>query len=332
MKNTKIRILITGGSGFIGTNLIEYLESLNKYDLINLDFNKPLNKNHEIYWKNIDILDSTILDSIFSTFQPEWVIHLAAKTETDDFYNLDDYKVNTDGTKNLIQSIQKSISVKHFILTSTQFVHQYHGMPKNDEDFAPHTIYGESKIMSEKILRNSNLGCIWTIIRPTNIWGPWHKRYPQEFWKVLKSGKYFHPGKNKVMRCYGYVGNVVFQIHKILISDKQLIDKQVFYVGDNPINLYDWVNSFSISLNKKSVRVVNRNFVKLLAAFGSFLAFFKIKFPITLSRYKSMTEANDSIPIKKTFEILGDPPYNLKEGVECTTKWLKNNVSYFQDN
>lgn len=69
--------------------------------------------------------------------------------------------------------IESSPSVKHLIITSTQYVYRP-GMdlPKNDADYNPHTKYGESKVINEKDIRTSNIKYSWTIIRPTNIWGP----------------------------------------------------------------------------------------------------------------------------------------------------------------
>ena len=55
-KNSKI--LITGGSGFIGTNVIEYLSSKN-IKLLNIDINEPKIKNHFEFWREVDILDYT---------------------------------------------------------------------------------------------------------------------------------------------------------------------------------------------------------------------------------------------------------------------------------
>jgi nucleoside-diphosphate-sugar epimerase len=174
----------------------------------------------------------------------------------------------------------------------------------------------------EKMLRNFGLQCAWVIIRPTNIWGPWHIRYPHEFWKVLSKGLYFHPGKQPVIRSYGYVGNVVYQIIEMLESAEEKIDKQVFYVGDEPIDIYHWVNGFSLKQIGKKVRVMPRFFVKLLAITGDILALFHIRFPLTSSRYKSMTSSN-SAPMEKTIKAFGTPPYSLDQGIDETVEWLK---------
>lgn len=316
----KMRILITGGSGFIGTYLVNSLLKEN-VNVLNIDIKEPQVPGHENFWRACDILDNTLLQKIFTDYKPTHVIHLAARTDTDSDI-LKDYDVNITGTKNLLESIKSTLSVKQVIITSTQFVNQYHGSPKHDEDFAPHTVYGESKVLTEQLTRNADLKCVWTIIRPTNIWGPRHPRYVKEFWQVLKRGRYIHPNGGKpVIRSYGYVGNIVYQIIKILTSESEKINGQVFYVGDQPIDLYDYVNEFSKKLTGKKVKVIPKFFIKIIALNGDLLKLVGIKFPITSSRFVSMTTSN-SAPMDKTFEVLGSPPYSLNEGVKETTEWL----------
>lgn len=318
-----MKILITGGSGFIGTNLTLTLKEKG-VQFLNLDRVPPKIKDLEEFWVKCDILDFEKLKAEFNSFLPHQVIHLAAETDTDPVKSLKDYLVNTDGSKNIVDLVVSVGSVERFVLTSTQFVNQSALGPAHDEDYAPHTIYGESKIISEKYLRNTEPSACWTIVRPTNIWGPWHLRYPFEFWKILAEGKYFHPGRKKVIRSYGYVGNVVDQILKILESPKELVHKKVYYVGDRPIDLYDWVNGFSIGQTGRRVRVMPRFLVYFLAVLGDILQILNIKFPITISRYKSMTTDNPA-NMKKTFDELGAAKYSLPEGIQETISWMKIN-------
>lgn len=313
-----MKILISGGSGFIGTNLIEFL----KYQEIkNIDIKAPKNLEQNKFWVECDILDKAKLLKIFTDFKPEYVIHLAARADVDG-KTLDDYKANIEGTENFLEAIKSCDTIKRIVITSTQFVNQYNGTPKHDEDFAPHTIYGESKVLTEKLTRNACLQCCWTIIRPTNIWGPWHWRYPHEFWKVISQGRYFHPINQEVMRSYGYVGNVCWQIMKIIEKDEDLVNRQVFYVGDYSINILNWVNEFSKFQIGKNVRQIDFKYLKVIAIIGDILGNFNVKFPLTSSRLKSMTTSNVA-PMKKTYQILGYPPYNLNEAVKETIDWLK---------
>ena len=318
-----MKILITGGSGFIGSYLVDELLKFKTYEIINMDVSKPVVEYQIPCWRFVNILDKKAVLGIFAQFQPNYVIHLAARTDTDPNSKLEDYLSNTDGTKNVLEAIGGCTSIQRVIIASTQFVHQRSGIPKNDEDFAPHTIYGESKVITEKLTRQANLHCCWTIIRPTNIWGPRHPRYINEFWRILKLGRYVHPGKQPVIRSYGFVGNVVDQIIQILLKEPGKVNGQVLYVGEDAINLYDWVNGFSLALRGRKVLTVPRFFVKCLALVGDVLSILKLKFPITSSRYKSMTEHNP-VPMEKTFNILGKPKYSLQQGIDETADWLKN--------
>jgi GlcNAc-P-P-Und epimerase len=318
-----MKILVTGGSGFIGTNLTETLHR-SGIQFINVDIAAPKNPSLKSQWRKCDIMNYPALQENMQAFQPTAVVHLAAETDTDPFKTLDDYKVNTEGSQNVLNAIRSCPSVERVIFTSTQFVNQRDMPPRDDEDYHPHTVYGESKIMAEQALRNADLKCAWTIIRPTNIWGPWHLRYPYEFWKVLAENKYVHPGKKKVIRSYGYVGNVVHQIMRILQLSPEKVDKKVFYVGDRAIDLYEWVNLFSLKQTGKKVRIMPRFVVWSLALLGDILRTFKIKFPITMSRYRSMTTDNPAY-MEKTFEELGESPYTLEQGVDETVHWMKAN-------
>ena len=314
------KFLIIGGSGFIGTNLIDDL--LNKgCNLLNIDIASPNKSDHINFWRCVDILNYEALSLIINDYKPNFIIHLAARTDTTG-NSLDDYEDNIIGTRNLISIIKNCSFIERFILTSTQFVNQYNGRPLSDTDYSPHTFYGQSKVINEIDLRAAKLECVWTIIRPTNIWGPFHPRYPFEFWKILSQKLYFHPNKKNIFRSYGYVKNVTFQIQRIFEANSKLINKNTFYVGDHPIDQYLWVNSFSQLLIGSPVKIIPKSALYLLALFGSTLRLLKVQFPITLSRYKSMTTSND-ISMNKTYEILGIPPYTLLEGVSETVEWLK---------
>ena len=62
----------------------------------------------------------------------------------------------------------------HQLITSSQLVCRPGYVPKNYEDYAPHTLYGQSKVQTELITRAwKGAPCPWTLIRPTSIWGPW---------------------------------------------------------------------------------------------------------------------------------------------------------------
>ena len=318
-KLSETRVLCTGASGFIGTNLIDFLLEKN-VEVLNVDKKPPKKQEHEKYWENCNILEYSKLEGIFKKFRPTHIVHLAARTDILGI-TLEDYSDNTIGTKNVLNAIKATDSISRVVITSTQFVHKPGHLPVSDIDFEPINIYGQSKVIAEQLTREAELKCIWTIIRPTNIWGAWHPRYPYEFWSILKKGLYFHPGRQKVIRCYGYVGNVVHQINKILEASPEVVNGKVFYVGDLPINLLDWTNGFSKAITGKNARVIPQWMVRIMAFGGDLLSKVGIKFPITTSRYLSMT-TDYPTPMLPTIETFGEPPYSLDQGIQATVQWL----------
>ena len=147
--NNKMKILVTGGSGFIGTNYLEYLIQNGKDDFINIDFQAPRNVEHNKYWKNCNILDKRKFKKITKEFSPTHVVHLAAKTGLSN--NINDYKTNTEGVEILMDILEEISSVKHVIFTSSLLVCEPGYFPKHDTDYRPYTVYGKSKMMMEQI-------------------------------------------------------------------------------------------------------------------------------------------------------------------------------------
>jgi len=318
-----VDVLVTGGSGFIGTRLIDHLME-DDCSIVNVDIAPPNKPEHHSFWNDCDILDTEELHGIFDEAHPKHVVHLAAEADTDSD-DLEDYLTNTEGTRNVLEAIQGTPSVERVVITSSQFVHYRAAKsPSSDTDFDPHTAYGESKAISERLTRQAELDAIWTIVRPTNVWGPWHPRYPHEFWRVLREGRYVHPGREPVMRGYGYVGNVVWQIEQLLDAPRDAAHGKVYYLGDRPIDLLDYVNGFSHAITDSEVRVVPRWTVRWLAYAGDILKAFGLNAPIHSSRFRSMTE-DDALPaqMERTMDVLGEPPYSLEEGIEETTRWLE---------
>jgi nucleoside-diphosphate-sugar epimerase len=316
-------IVVTGGSGFIGTHLVDVLERHPDLRIINLDLTPPRKESHRSYWVKCDIMQPLELRRTFADLRPTFVAHLAAKTDMDG-KTVDDYAVNSVGTENIVDAISSSASVQRAIFVSTQFVVGPGPLPKHDLDFRAHTIYGKSKVLAELAVHNSSLECTWTIVRPTNVWGSWHPRYPREFWRVLQTGMYLHPGSKPVTRSYGYVGNVVNQIAAMFESPERAVHRKVFYVGDPPIRLLDWVNAFSIQLTGRNARVIPQSALRLLAWTGDCFVALGVKFPIFSSRLRSMTE-DYLTPMEPTFALLGPPMTSLEDGVRETVEWLRTN-------
>lgn len=319
-----MKILITGGSGFIGTNAIAAFAPLG-WEILNYSLHAPLNSEQQSFWRRGDILDPSATSEAFREFQPDLVLHLAARAECDENTTVESgYSVNTQGTQNVLDSIRETPSVARSIITSTQFVCGPGRLPTSDTEYFPATVYGESKAISEDLTRAAKLPSCWTIIRPTNVWGPWHMRYRREFWRVLERGLYVHPGRERVMRSYAYVGNVIHQIKKIFAAPRGQVDGKTIYVGDRPINLLDWTEGFSRSLINRKVRIVPRALLRLLALAGDLPSRLTGQpFLINSSRFRSMITPYDT-PMEPVFKMFGENPYSLEEGIVETVKWLRS--------
>lgn len=86
-----MRILITGASGFIGTNYLDYCLARGD-EVVNIDIKLPAKRGHEQYFKQCDIMDYNLLEKIFCDFRPSHVVHLAAKTDAHFISDLADFK------------------------------------------------------------------------------------------------------------------------------------------------------------------------------------------------------------------------------------------------
>jgi nucleoside-diphosphate-sugar epimerase len=189
-----MKILFTGDSGSIGTHVVHRLLARG-HQVLNLSTQPPHESAHKEFWQKTDMLDASAVRAAFQFFSPELVLHLAARTEMDEKTTAETgFRANTEGTHNILAAVQSTPSIRRAVICSSQFVCGPRRLPEHDEDYFPATIYGQSKVITEQETRRANLACEWVIVRPTNIWGPWHPRYPQEFWRIAAKGLYVHPG------------------------------------------------------------------------------------------------------------------------------------------
>ena len=320
-----MRLLITGGSGFIGTNLVEWALREGAA-VLNLDWNPPLKTDQRPHWREWNIMDAGATAAHLREFAPTHVVHLAARTDTDVQDDIDAYSQNHEGTRILLAAVKAQPSIERLIVTSTQFVCEAGYQPKDEVDFKPFTLYGETKRLCEVATREADLRCVWSIIRPTTIWGPWSLRYRDVLFKVMRKGLYFHPSRKKVVRSYGYVGNVVWQIGRILRAPRETVDRRVFYVGDPPMDLRLWVGAVSQGLVGRPVRYIPSWAVKGAALTGDLLKVLHLPFPITSGRYRSMT-SDYVTPMDATIDALGKAPYSVDQGVKAMVEWYDTEAS-----
>ena len=315
------KILITGGSGFIGTNLIEYLRGFNAFEILSLDIAKPKISSQQSLWRDIDIRNKVELGKAVLDFKPDYVIHLAARTDLNGAA-LNDYDANIGGVSNLLEALEGVPNLKRVIFTSSMYVCEPGYMPRDFEDYAPHTLYGESKVQTEKLVKAKNPRYEWCIIRPTSIWGPWFGEPYNKFFHIILNRMYFHMGSRACRKTYGYVDNAIYQIMALLNGDVEKMNGKVFYIGDyEAYDITAWANEIAGYAGIKIPRIPYFCF-KLAGWFGDFLKLFGIAFPMTSFRLHNMTTDNvhDLRPIQ---EIAPNLPVGRKEGTKKTLEWIK---------
>lgn len=318
-----MKIIVTGGSGFIGHNLVVYLLSKG-HQVLNIDIKSPPDRSYDGFWHKADLVDSEQYHTQFVQFSPDYVFHLAARTDLKGTH-ISEYEVNTQGVNDLLEVCAGSLSIKRVIIASSMLVCKAGYIPSDENDYAPDTVYGESKVITERIVKSSVLAPTdWVLVRPTSIWGPWFSVPYRTFFDILLAGKYFRIGEKSSTKTFGYIGNVVQQLEALMYADESVCSKKTFYLGDSPLNVDAWALEIAQIAGIKEPLRVPFILLKFAACIGDFLALFKINFPLTSFRLKNMTTNNviDTTPIQS---IISVPAITLQQGIRETLVWIKNN-------
>lgn len=317
-------MLVTGCCGFIGGQLMKALAS-DDYRSLGVDIRRP-RTGAMLAWSfaECDILDAEKLRSTVSAFEPEVVIHLAARTDIDG-ENIAAYAVNVEGTRNLVGAVAASGTVRRALFASSQLVCRVGYVPRSDTDYCPSNPYGESKVLSESIIREGMPKAItWCLLRPTTIWGEGMSRHYQRFLGHLQAGRYFHLSKGPLFKSYGYVGNTVYQIMKFMNADGAQIHDKTFYIADyEPLSLTAWVNELARELGAETPRTVPTAVARFLGFGGDILNRIGLKtFPLNSYRVRNiLTEY--IFNMAETERICGELPFTIEQGVSRTVGWFK---------
>ncbi|WP_372774350.1 NAD-dependent epimerase/dehydratase family protein [Mangrovibacterium sp.] len=316
------KILITGSSGFIGSNLSNYYITQGA-ELLNLDSKEPISSGSIKHWKKVDLTDLNKLSRVISEFQPDYILHFAARTDLDG-NTAEDYNANTLGTENLIKAAQGVKNLKRVIFTSSMLVCGPGHIPTHPLEYAPTTVYGESKVEMEKIIRRYTHHYSWAIVRPTSIWGPGFGVPYRNFFDMVINHSYFHIGDKAGTKTYGYIGNLMYQVDSILNAPTEEINEQVFYLGDyEPTNIKIWADEIAKQLHYK-IKTIPYPIIKCAAFAGDFFKRIGIAFPMSSFRLKNMTTDN-IVDLSNTQKIAPNLPFNKTEGIKQTLNWLKEN-------
>lgn len=312
--------VVTGGSGFIGTHLVEALRGAG-WAVTNFDIAAPRRGPESADWVQADLNRPEPIADLVGRLRPDALINLAAVATLDS--SGDALKVNVDGLRYILDAVRTASPETHIVHTSTQLVVEPGYDAKTDIDHAPYTAYGESKARSELVLHEEAGDLVWTTIRPTTIWGAYHPGFPSGIWKYLEKGFYLQPSGPAPLRSYGYVGNVAEQIIALLAAPRDRVQGRTFYVGDAPVPSSDWIDAFSLALRGTPARRVPIGALKALARIGDVAQKLHLPAPIESGRYYRMTTPYP-VPMGPTFEVLGHGSTNLEHGVEETVRWLRS--------
>ena len=176
-----MKILVTGGAGFIGKHLVKFL--LEKGYLVTI-FDNFSNSTKDSVLSLVDMSAKVIegditkpLDIINAVKDHDIVIHLAAKISVSESISnpLETFQVNVDGTRNVLESCEKN-RVKKLIISSSAAVYG-EGSPDvkltEESKTSPISPYGESKVKMEQMIREfaskHDINCV--VLRFFNIYG-----------------------------------------------------------------------------------------------------------------------------------------------------------------
>jgi len=317
------RILVTGGSGFIGTNLISEL-LLKGNDVLNIDVKPPQKLQQSQHWVAGDICDSAKLSGIVADYRPIAVVHLAARTDLQEKNNLSGYAVNYEGTQSLIAAMKPVTSIERVIFASTMLVTRPGYVPAHDDEYCPHTVYGLSKVTMEKQIRaNPEASYSWCIVRPTSVWGPWLGQHYQNFFRLISRGRYFTIRGFNPYRTLGFVGTIVAQLSALLAVERDQVDERLFYLGDpSPTRLGDWADEIRRQLHAPAIPAVPYSVARSMATIGDGLTALRVPVPYNSFRLRNLT-TNWVLPVKPIAELTPSTPYDLESAVSATIQWLR---------
>lgn len=216
-----MKFLVTGATGFVGNNL---LKALDKYEVNILTRKKIAGKN---------VFTGSLFDKdiLLKASKVDVVIHLAGTAEGDVF------KVNYEGTKNLVDACIEN-NVKKFI-----FISSY--------DAVLNTDYGKSKLKAEEYLKDSGLSYI--IFRPMVIYGKNNKKDIGKLVSLVKFGVAPIPGNGNFRLQPLFIDDFVNIIVKAVGSGNK--NKTYFIGGGNALTFNEIVKAISNHIGKKVIKI-----------------------------------------------------------------------------
>lgn len=228
-------ITLIGGSGFVGTRLIELLKD--EYQIRNID--KRESHFHNDITVTGDVRDQTSVSRHLAG--ADLVVLLAAEHRDDVSPVSLYYDVNVGGMRNVLEAMETN-GVKRIVFTSSVAVYGLNKKnPDEDHPADPFNHYGKSKWQAEQVLRQwyeTHPDWNINILRPTVIFGERNRGNVYNLLKQISGGKFLMVGKGKNKKSMAYVGNIVSFI-RFLIEQKT-----------TGYNVYNYVDKPDFDMNQ----------------------------------------------------------------------------------
>ena len=312
-----MKVCVVGGSGFVGTRLINNLNSLNCYNI---------DKRNSSQYSEITKLGNIVnIEEIEFSHLTDTVVLLAAEHKDNvrpvSLY----YDVNVEGTKNVLRAMDVA-GIKNLIFTSSVAIY---GLNKKNPDenhiHDPFNHYGKSKWQAELAIKKwyelDSENKSVTIIRPTVIFGEKNRGNVYNLLKQIASGKFMMIGKGQNKKSMAYIENVVaFIKYRMKTNQKGL---HVFNYVDKPDLT---MSSLLIVINKALKN--NIPSIKLPIWIGFLAGYFfdtlafitKKKLPVSSVRVKKFISTTQ-FDATKVHNSGFKPPFTLEEGLKRTIKY-----------
>jgi nucleoside-diphosphate-sugar epimerase len=243
MKIKRPNILVTGGSGFLGSSIVKELLSEDsplkpgRIVVFDLQAYKGV-KNDKVEVINSDVRDYSALEKASEGM--DIVIHCAAIIDWGTRSKQEVLSVNVGGTKNVIKACEQNHI--HYLVYTSSLDAVFSGKPlvNIDEDqpypASYHTVYCESKVLGEQAVLEAHSSSLKTcILRPSDIYGEADPYHMDALIGMAKSGFYVRLGNGKSKCQHVYVGNIAFAhvlAAKALWTENKKVEKQIYFITD----------------------------------------------------------------------------------------------------
>jgi 3beta-hydroxy-Delta5-steroid dehydrogenase / steroid Delta-isomerase len=248
------RVLVTGGSGFVGANLVTTLLDRG-YRVRSFDrAPSPLPEHPQLEVLQGDIIDAavcaTAVNGIDTVFHTAALIELMGGVSVTDQYRQRSFAVNVGGTENLVHAGQAA-GVKRFVYTSSNSVVMGGQNIAGGDETLPYTrrfndLYTETKVVAERfVLSQNGIGGILTCaIRPSGIWGRGDQTVFRKLFESVVAGHVkVLIGRKSARLDNSYVHNL---IHGFILAAQHLVPGgtapgQAYFINDaEPINMFEF--------------------------------------------------------------------------------------------